>query len=97
MRALLIVLSALLSAGCASIYSVTHQNDVYGGVRLDGRILGAAVTNGNVHCGLENCNQTNVWFMSWGAVCDLPLSFVTDTLLLPYTAVAASLAKQPAE
>lgn len=84
-------------SGCASIYSVAvspERNDIYGGVRLDARIISAAATDGRVTCGLDNCKEQNVWFLTSGAVCDLPLSLIADTLLLPYTIVAASDAQQ---
>ena len=82
----------ILLSACASVYSVTvdpARNDVYGGVRLDGRIIGAAATNGSVACGLPNCEAPRVWMLAGGAVCDLPLSLIGDTLLLPYTAIRA--------
>lgn len=86
------LLLGLPLAGCASVYSVTvdpARNDVYGGVRLDGHIIGAAATNGSVSCGLRNCDAPRVWMLAGGAVCDLPLSLLGDTLLLPYTAIRA--------
>lgn len=89
-----LLLCALGATGCASVYSVTHgpeHNDVFGGVRLDGRIIGAAVTDGRVHCGLENCEQGTVWWLSGPALGDLPFSLVLDTVLLPYTLVAADI------
>jgi uncharacterized protein YceK len=89
------LLCASVLTGCASIYSVSHApvgNDVYGGVRLDSQILAAAVTNGDVRCGLGNCEQRKVWWLSGPALADLPFSLVLDTALLPYTLVAADVA-----
>lgn len=89
---ILALVTSLGLCGCASIYSVAvgpDPNDIYGGVRLDARIIGAAATNGNVGCGLPDCDEPKVWLLASGAVCDLPLSLIVDTLLLPYTAVRA--------
>ena len=98
MRLSILVLAASLGlGGCASVYSVAvgpEPNDIYGGVRLDARIIGAAATNGRVACGLPNCDEPNVWLLTSGAVCDLPLSLIVDTLLLPYTAITATAAQQ---
>lgn len=87
------LLASLALCGCASVYSVAvdpSRNDIYGGVRLDGRLIGAAASNGSVHCGLQNCDAPRVWMLAGGALCDLPLSIIGDTLLLPYTLVAAA-------
>lgn len=87
------LLCGLAQCGCASVYSVAvnpSRNDIYGGVRLDGRLIGAAATNGNIQCGLQDCAAPRVWMLASGAVCDLPLSFIGDTLLLPYTLAAAA-------
>lgn len=90
----LFVLAACIGlSGCATVYSVAvspDRNDVYGGVRLDSRILGAAATNGDVDCGLADCSEPRVWLLASGALCDLPLSLIGDTLLLPYTAIRAA-------
>ena len=79
---------ALCLTGCASLYDVTVDstaNNVYGGVRLDSKIIASAATDGNADCGLRKCDRYTVWGLGIPAVLDFPLSLAGDTLLLPYT------------
>lgn len=89
----LLLAVALCLSGCASTYSVTVGPEpvrVYGGVHLDGSIIAAAASNGQVDCGLQDCESSRVWMLASAAICDLPLSLIGDTVLLPYTLIASA-------
>lgn len=95
------VLSAALLSGCASLYTLgSYPPPIYGGVRLDSRVIGSAWSGGAVTCGLPYCSGNNVYWYYPGAATDLPFSLVGDTALLPYTllanAAAANQARAPA-
>lgn len=81
----LLVLPLCLAAlsGCATYYTnVVRDNPApYAGTRLDARVLAHYWSLGHVWCGLPSCAD------SWLFIGDLPLSFVADTLVLPFNAV----------
>jgi uncharacterized protein YceK len=54
------------------------SSGVYGGVKLDGKYLYACVAP-------ENPVAPVFWAMAPFVIIDLPLSFVADTIILPYT------------
>jgi uncharacterized protein YceK len=88
-RKLLVAVLAATQVGCASLYTTFVEPGgggiVYGGTRLNCRIIGSAVTGGDIPCGLRNCDQTKVWLLVPLALPDVILSAATDTLMLPVT------------
>ena len=96
------IIPAALLGGCASLYTVSsYPPPIYGGVRLDSRVIGSAWSRGAMTCGLPYCSGNNVFLYYPGAATDLPFSLVGDTALLPYTllanAVAANQAATPTD
>lgn len=87
----LLVTATALSSGCATIYTTVVPGDTpvpYAGVRLDANITASIVTAGRVPCRINHC-QERLWLLA-GAVSDFPLSFLADTVALPYTLVRSS-------
>src|SRR4051812_7258911 len=90
---LLLSMAPLLS-GCGTAINtfVAHPPDartqIYGGVKLDAGVLGHAFDserNGNDDGPLDRARWVPL------VIVDLPLSFVGDTLMLPFTVRAAIL------
>jgi uncharacterized protein YceK len=108
LKKILIVFCALNLVGCASLYGTFAEDEngkskikfdskVYIGTKTDGAALILAPMCAGSHS--HPCTgDTWIYLLIWPlALIDLPLSFIADTLLLPYTLTTGKPKELPKE
>ena len=81
------VLLALLQGGCASIYGTfvePEPNSIYVGTRMDVQGIAGIISDADQPSTIHGGGLYGLMFVPFILI-DAALSFVTDTLFLPYT------------
>jgi uncharacterized protein YceK len=83
---LAVVLSGILG-GCGTSLNLDGDSRIYGGIQLDAQHCSEGLAKAAGNTRQQEPDQTPLWHLaqSAGALVDLPLSLVMDTLTLPIT------------